>query len=451
MNLLIRIFLFSFVLILATGCEKVEKLSDESGVYDVNVRAIKPEDVEIGNANIINNKDIVIEIQARKNIFPLTLGINLKKIRDTDKIIGINGDSIQFKNGFDTHEIYSIAPSGVPQKYTIKLSPMDSGADILMAQARNDGGQEITTRINHWNSEVHFIIEKAVFPFRAHLQVYLSPDAKSDISRSIVFKDINTEHSFTVISTNGEKSKKWTFKINYNPQIPNSDFEKWIKKSTFFTKYDDIDPIEPKCGWATANNSFVQGTNPIEYNGGKAAEITTSKQINLLGEFVAAGTLYTGYFEMNLNTDDPRSMTYFGIPFTSKIRSIRLEAKYKAGNKMQQAIKDGNKYKIIDIEDKNTRDCGHIWVELIRYNGTVPLEYHGKPTEGVVVIGKGEMIFDGNNPDYNRWQRIDIPIIYNDDSLPTHIVIVMTSSKEGDVYKGAVGSSLCVDNVELIY
>ena len=44
-----------------------------------------------------------------------------------------------------------------------------------------------------------------------------------------------------------------------------------------------------------------------------------------------------------------------------------------------------------------------------------------------------------------------LPITYVSSEKPTHITIVFTSSKDGDLFTGAVGSILIVDDLELLY
>lgn len=65
----------------------------------------------------------------------------------------------------------------------------------------------------------------------------------------------------------------------------------------------------------------------------------------------------------------------------------------------------------------------------------------------------GELIFTGD-ASYRNWNKYTIPIQYNSTYKylePTHISIVMTSSRQGDYFIGAKGSTLTVDNVTINY
>ena len=60
------------------------------------------------------------------------------------------------------------------------------------------------------------------------------------------------------------------------------------------------------------------------------------------------------------------------------------------------------------------------------------------------------MIFDGADISLRNWKTHTIPVVYDKrymDLEPTHISIVMTSSRQGDLFIGAKGSTLTVDNV----
>jgi hypothetical protein len=70
----------------------------------------------------------------------------------------------------------------------------------------------------------------------------------------------------------------------------------------------------------------------------------------------------------------------------------------------------------------------------------------------LTVLGRGQVVFDGADARFREWGNIVMPVNYTDESLaPTHLVVVFSSSKEGDLFKGASGSKLTVDNVVLNY
>ena len=64
---------------------------------------------------------------------------------------------------------------------------------------------------------------------------------------------------------------------------------------------------------------------------------------------------------------------------------------------MKQAVKVVPKYSIEDLEGV---DVGQAFVEIIRWTGEGAFEYHGRPADGVEVLGRGEILFDGKETKY---------------------------------------------------
>ena len=63
-------------------------------------------------------------------------------------------------------------------------------------------------------------------------------------------------------------------------------------------------------------------------------------------------------------------------------------------------------------------------------------------------------MIDGANNPYKEWSKITLPMVYNPqyaDITPTHIAVVMSSSKDGDKFIGAIGSKLSVDHFVINY
>jgi hypothetical protein len=273
---------------------------------------------------------------------------------------------------------------------------------------------------------------------------------------SITFSSMSEVVKINVTSAN-QKTIEWSILLEDNSQLPNAALDLWVDQ-TFGTKTaKNIDPIPGKGkGWATANNNYVQGTLPVANQGVYAAQMTTAIQnVPLLDhDLIAAGSMYTGFFQLNLDFEHPRIMTNFGIPHKLRIESVRFDAKYISGTQLMQAVKqnEGDKYRLVDLEGY---DNGQAWVELLHWDGKAEdIKYHGEPTDGLTVLGRGEHIFAGNDDQWHEWSKVTLPIIYNEEHAslsPTHIAVVFSSSKEGEFFKGAPGSTLIVDNLELIY
>lgn len=437
---------------LFSSCEKVSKLSDDAEIASFSIKN-QTEGIILNTEDItISNNIVSIPLDFGRKLFPLTINAEIKFSSTTDKVISVddiplNLEEITFNDVYTPQTFYLVSESGVTHLGQIVLKDKPNAEITNFQITEPKEGVSVSIRDNNirisFENEIDWSNPQTIKAEITHNGQY---KAGSDQS-PFVFTNSSDKKQITLIADNGDE-RVWNIQIV--PTIENAKFEHWINEGT---SNINIDPTPGKgLGWGTANNTFVQGTTPVPYQNGYAAQLQTGIQ-NLsglgIGELITAGTIFTGYFKMNISAlNNPPLMTYFGIPFIMRPQSISVEAKYEAGPKFQQSEKVGkNSYKIKDIAGV---DQGRIWVKLLRWEGSGTLEYHGEPVDGLKVLGEGEMIFDGANTSLRNWKTHTIPIKYDSrykNLEPTHISIVMTSSRQGDLFIGAKGSTLTVDNV----
>ena len=444
------------ILLLALGlfssCEKVSKLSDDAEIVSFSITD-QTEGIVLNKEGItVSNNVVSIPLDYGRKLFPLTIKANIKFSSTTDKAISVdenplNLKELTFKDVYTPQSFYLISESGVPHLGQIVLKDKPN-ADITNFHITNHAEKDVNVSIHDNNIRINF---KKDFSWPVTIEADITHNGEIKAGSAIspfTFSGPYDKKQIILIAKDNQDERFWNIQVV--PTIENSNFELWINENTSKV---NIDPTPGKgLGWATANNSFVQGTTPVPYQNGYAAQLQTGIQ-NLsglgIGELITAGTIFTGYFQINISAlSNPPLMTYFGIPFIMRPESISVDAKYEAGVKFQRSEKVGlNSYK---LKDTTGVDQGRIWVELLRWEGNGELEYHGDPVDGLKVLGKGEIIFDGANTALRNWNNYTIPIKYDSkykDLEPTHISIVMTSSRQGDLFIGAKGSTLTVDNV----
>lgn len=447
-----NLLLLIVIVFLASSCTKVNSLSDNADVETFKITSFTDK-VLIDQEQIrVENNLITIPLEFGRKYFPLTITAEVGFSSTTEDILGdINFKKLVFNDVYTEPSFYLISESGVPHLWSVRIKDKPN-AEIYKFEIQSSS-QPADSAVVIRKGEIRVTLPgKLTWPVTVTPRISKTPSAVykdyTDGS-TLTFTSYNDVKKITLVSDDGDE-KYWDVRIT--PSIENSDFELW----TGTGKLININPMPGiGFGWATANNTYVQGTQPISSpDGSKAALLSTSVQdleFLGLGKLLAAGSIFTGQFKLNLQLDNPRSMTYFGIPFNTSPQSISLDAQYVAGKLLQQSVKEGNKYKLIDVKGS---DKGHVWVELLHWAGEGELKYHKeKNIPGLIVLGKGEHVFNANDKDAETWKRRTIPIIYNNPSNlePTHIAIVMTSSKEGDSFIGAVGSKLKVDNVTINY
>lgn len=287
---------------------------------------------------------------------------------------------------------------------------------------------------------------------------------------------IDVKNKFHVVAEDGISKEEWNIVFIYTPQVAGGDFNESSKVNIGSAgKPEYIYEVKPP--WNSANVKSpvkVIGTQVLNrggVEGDNAVRLTTLNQNTLIwGYVVAAGTTFLGKFELSFNLNGlqhPRTMTKFGMPFSISTlpSSLVLDAKFIPGPKYQQAKYDGSKYVISDLAGV---DSSRIFVEMINYtlNGgditKVPNAYSGDGknglggmAEGVNIVSSSELVIAGENTAFRNWQNnivIPFKVVDKNKNLPvTHIVMVGSSSKRGDLYIGSIDSELWIDNIHMIY
>lgn len=449
--------LFLLMSLWLVSCEKVSDLSDEASIESFQVLSYTPESAVVGEV-YMSGGDVIIPVKPQEDLFPFSVRVAMTTSSTTHTVLGdsTEGAALKFSSGSSEFRFHLIAESGQPHTYTLSLYPTDTGADIK--EFSFTGSDGTTVALDPWNALVyisdpdHSLDDDGSYSISG-ISILTSEGAMAQCVDNFTFDTYEDCMEITVTAADGQTTRVWKVYFTELYQIPNSDFELWGKfGNDINNNVLTIDPMPGKGqGWATANNTFVLGAEPFDYQGGKAARLTTKIQDAIIfGDLIAAGSLYTGYFQIDVNNlDDSRSMTYFGVPYTLRPAALEFDARYVPGDTLKQAVKNGYRYEIQDIEGT---DSGHAWIHLIHWDSSKDFAYHGREEDGATLLGSGEIIFDGNNSAYRNWGHYRIDIEYtNRDLLPTHVAIVFSSSQKGDEYIGAPGSVMEVDNVQLIY
>ncbi len=256
---------------------------------------------------------------------------------------------------------------------------------------------------------------------------------------------LQASHRYIIkaVSSDAEGPEK-TFRTEDAATVPNLNFDDWYTAGG-----DEWYPgvSQDNCFWDTANGGSKAvktfPTVPEESNviSGKAAKLE-SKSVALVG--LAAGNIYTGKFQKAvMSITNPGAELDWGIPFTS--RPLALKGYYQYEPK---AI-DQAKAPYSDMKGK--MDTGQIQIMLTDW--TTPFRISTQ-SQTFVDINDSHIIAYGTM-DLNAtagYQEFTINVDYRDRTkTPSYIVIVAAASKLGDYFTGGIGSTLYLDEFELVY
>lgn len=217
--------------------------------------------------------------------------------------------------------------------------------------------------------------------------------------------------------------------------------------------------------WATGNPGYKlsrSSAKPADYPtvsaegyDGKGVQLITRSTGSfgaMVGMPIAAGNLFVGSFDVSNALQDAMAATVFGVPFQLKPYKVKFMAKYKAGD----VYKDKNG-KVVDKKDKP--DFYAVLYRNTDSNGQ-PVLLHGDDGKTNPNIVAYAFISDDDiaKLSEDEWKEVSIPFTYtkevSDDLLAEfgyNIAVVFSSSVEGGVFSGAVGSTFSVDELKLVF
>ena len=163
---------------------------------------------------------------------------------------------------------------------------------------------------------------------------------------------------------------------------------------------------------------------------------------------LAAGTLFLGAFDMSAALTDALKATMFGLPFDKKPKTFSGYYKYQPGEKYQ----DKNQT-IIEGKTDKASIYAILYLNHDENGNAVTLDGNNAQTSPLIVA----TAIVNNIPPTDNWTQFkeDFRFIqsFSQDILENRgysLAIVFSSSADGDFFQGAIGSTLCIDNVRIV-
>ncbi len=272
--------------------------------------------------------------------------------------------------------------------------------------------------------------------------------------------------SYTVTSEDGSWHRTYT--VSFKPQVlytsesitysfedyeldANGKYYEWLS-------YDYAG--EPVHLWATANPGFqlAKGsaapdqypTVPCEGIDGMGVLLET-RSTGAFGEMVkrplAAGNLFIGSFDISKALTETMKATCFGDPFQMKPLIMSGYYKYIPGEVYTD--KNGN---VVE----GAKDSGTIYIVMYRNHdddGNAVVLYGDNVQTSPLLVAKARMVISSKQ---ENWTPFELELEYYDDidvdlleSKGYSMSVVASSSVDGDLYSGAVGSQLYIDEFKI--
>lgn len=290
--------------------------------------------------------------------------------------------------------------------------------------------------------------------FSDRTEIVPNPSEEQDFSNGKIV-------TYTLTAEDGTVKK-------YNVSTPlfqlKNDFETWMKAGGEGDK-----TYYAPAGWSSSNagvslifdkaKKYVVTQTDDAHSGKSAAKMETVDTKGAAGFLgfpatpkVTTGSLFLGEFRLDIF--NPLKSTKFGIPFDKKPKSLKGWYKYTAGKEYYSA--EGT------VPNKPVKKPGVADEFAIKAVLYVTDEYQADLSDCLTGASGKDNIYTsdrvvaiaslegGNQAD---WKSFDLKFDYKKVYDPTakyRFAIICSSSKNGDKYSGAPGSTLIVDDFELI-
>lgn len=268
---------------------------------------------------------------------------------------------------------------------------------------------------------------------------------------------------FTVTSEDGNTQATYIVRINKMELPTHFSFENlrattpyhifYLTNESGIMQWASGNPGYELSGMALNELEYPTVQHPVGYSG-KCVRLTTSDTGSFgapIGMPIAAGNLFIGSFDVQNAVMDPLGATRFGFPFTKKPARITGWYKYKKG----ETFTDENK----NVVEGKT-DMGDIYALLYEApTSDYTLAGDALPLVGAINGNIALMARIDNMKETDEWTYFDLPFEpQNGKTVDAEglangkykLAIVFSSSIEGAYFRGAIGSELYIDEVEVI-
>ena len=277
--------------------------------------------------------------------------------------------------------------------------------------------------------------------------------------------------TYTVTSEDGEWSRQYTVSFRNPPTPPlvgntmKFDFENYSldENGKYYVWYEKGDDGAKSEIWASGNAGFMmskQNAAPDAYpsvpdpNGyeGSCLKLTTCDTGSWGKKFkkpIAAGSVFLGEFDSQYALTKTLWTTKMGIPFTEEPVKVTGYYKYTPGEKF-------------------TNEKGETLGGRVDEPNLYAVFYYNKDESGAVAVLHGDDVMSSPRivsiaqqasfPATTEWTKFELTFAGDKPIDATQLAnrdyslaLVFSSSREGDMFMGAVGSTLYVDKVEITF
>ncbi len=279
--------------------------------------------------------------------------------------------------------------------------------------------------------------------------------------------DFNTPQTYMTLSADGKWSKEYVVSFTYPNMLKVLSFENYSLDGKYYRWYeiDENDSENPeRYYWASGNAGYAftgRGKVPEDFptsvaqNGvnGSCVKLTTCDTGSfgkMAGMPIAAGNLFIGEFQSENAMRKPLEATRFGFQLVNN-KPLMLTGyyKYSAGDVFTDKKKN-------EVPEKSDTCSIYSVLYEVEPDDFVPLDGSNvMSSERVVMVAQIE-----NPGEPDDWTYFEAPYrlregkVFDSERMNNSgyaITVVASSSKGGDFFEGAVGSTMYIDEFRIVW
>ena len=390
-----------------------EGIITEFQVKGIGAKHIYQEDKDLSNAKITLSENFVKSLPDGEYIFTIK-AVDTNEKENTQVLTIVVSDAI----------VVTEAParSGIwAKKATLSGTLVKETSETLSFQYRKSGSQE-------------WISVPAVL-------------SGTSISAEVTQLEPGTTYEYQAVAGTQASVKTITFTTEEATTLPNSSFEDWHtpdKAMVIYPQGGEMFWDSGNHGSATMNKNVTTPDETYKHSGKYSVKLQSQfVGVMGIGKF-AAGNLFTGQF---IGRDGTNGILDFGRAFTSRPSKLRGYIKYTPGTV---------DYSETDALTNGATDIGIVYIALGDWDAPVHIttkdkNLFDKNDEKIIAYGEQELTTQTQGQDGGLLE-FEIPLDYRSlTRIPSYIVIVASASKYGDYFTGSTGSTMWLDDLELIY
>ena len=291
----------------------------------------------------------------------------------------------------------------------------------------------------------------------------------SEVEGNGLTRNFSSPQTYTVHSQDGQWHKDYTVAFNFPRPIETMSFEHFALESTGrYQTWFEVDPTDTQNPqrnyWASGNGGYALvgiAKQPADYPTasdplgvpGNCTKLVTRRTASF-GDIVkmpiAAGNIFIGSFDASIAMKKPREATRFGLQLVGG-KPLALEGyyKYTAG----ETFTDKNNH--VRPERHDTADIYAVLYEVD------PADFQALNGDDVLSSPRIVMMARIDKPgEPTEWTHFSEPFRlmpgkeFDEQRLRNDgyaIAVVATSSRQGAYFEGAIGSTLYVDELRVVW